>query len=454
MTNPSRIHKLNASTAREGRYVVYWMQASVRTRFNHALEYAIRRANEMDKPLVVGFGLMEDYPEANERHYAFLLAGLRDVYEGLSTRRIKLIVRRGAPDDVALTLAGEACVLVCDRGYLRHQRKWRARVGREAACEVVEVESDVVVPVGTASDKREWGARTIRGKLTSRWSTYLEAVSEEKPRKDSRFLPITGDVDVRRPAKVLEQLCVDRGVARSRRFEGGERAAIKALDNFVKTRLAGYNDARNEPGLWQVSFMSPYLHFGQISPLEVALAVRESRKAQRHDVDAYLEELLVRRELSINYVWHCPDYDTYAALPQWARKTLDDHRNDPREHVYTRAQLDAGETHDRYWNAAMCEMRMTGFMHNYMRMYWGKKIIEWTNTPEYAYRSALEMNNKYFLDGRDANSFVGVAWCFGLHDRAWTERPVFGKVRYMNAAGLERKFDMNRYVDGVGAMVN
>ena len=450
MTEPSRIHRRNdEACAPDRQYVLYWMQASVRSRSNHALEYAIERANALNKPLLAVFGLTDDYPEANARHYAFLLQGLRDAYEALSKRRIKLLVRRGAPDDVALALAGDACVLVCDRGYLRQQRSWRERVAREAPCEVVEVESDLVVPVETASDKQEWAARTIRRKLTSRWSAYLSPVETATPRKDSRPLAVTGDVDPRDPQSVLASLDVDTAVAPVSRFEGGEQAAGRALEAFLEKRLDGYDKGRNQPGDWGVSFMSPYLHFGQISPLEIALAVREAGEGIRSDVDAYLEELLVRRELSANYVWFCDDYDRYAALPAWARTTLEEHRDDPREHVYTRAELEAGETHDRYWNAAMCEMRETGFMHNYMRMYWGKKIIEWTNTPEYAFRTALALNNRYFLDGRDANSFVGVAWCFGLHDRAWTERAVFGKVRYMNAAGLERKFDMQRYIDGV-----
>ncbi len=452
MIHPSRVGKLNDAPPRAGRHVLYWMQASVRTRFNHALEYAIARANDADKPLVVCFGLTEDYPEANERHYAFLLAGLRDVHEALSKRRIKLVVRRGAPDRTALALARDACLVVCDRGYLRHQRAWRARLAREARCEVVEVESDLVVPVETASDKREWAARTIRRKLTSRWGVYLEPLAEAHPRKDSRRLAVTGDVDVRAPEKVLRELKIDRSVGASTRIEGGERAAGRALRRFLDERLGGYDEGRNEPGAWGVSFMSPFLHFGHISPLEIALAVRGSARAPTRHVDAYLEELLVRRELSANYVWHCPNYDRYAALPEWARKTLDEHRDDSRQHVYTRAELEAGETHDRYWNAAMREMRETGFMHNYMRMYWGKKLIEWTNTPEYAFRTALALNNKHFIDGRDPNSFVGVGWCFGLHDRAWTERAVFGKVRYMNAAGLERKFDMDRYVEGVDAL--
>ena len=198
--------------------------------------------------------------------------------------------------------------------------------------------------------------------------------------------------------------------------------------------------------------MSPYLHFGQISPLDLALAVKESN-APAADRDAYLEELIVRRELAKNFVWHSRgDYDSYKTLPDWAQQTLAEHRDDDRPHRYTRPQLEAGQTHDEYWNAAMREMRETGFMANYLRMYWGKKILEWCNTPEYAYQTTLYLNDKYFIDGRDPNSYSNVGWVYGLHDRPWTERPVFGKIRYMNKNGLDRKFDMARYVKFVAGL--
>jgi len=199
--------------------------------------------------------------------------------------------------------------------------------------------------------------------------------------------------------------------------------------------------------------MSPYLHFGQIGPLQIALAVRAARGLPKAAKDAFLEELLVRRELAINFVRYTPGYDRFACLPRWARATLKAHKSDRRERVYSLADLDAGRTHDPYWNAAMAEMRATGKMHNYMRMYWGKKLLEWTRSPRTAFRWMLELNNRYFLDGRDPASYANVAWCLGLHDRPWPERPIFGTVRYMNAAGLERKFDMQRYLDKVARLV-
>lgn len=198
--------------------------------------------------------------------------------------------------------------------------------------------------------------------------------------------------------------------------------------------------------------MSKYLHFGQISPVYIALEIQDAN-ASRKNTDSYLEELIVRRELPINFVYYTPDYDSFSCLPGWARDTLKEHEDDQHEYVYARQQLEDAETHDEYWNAAMREMRYTGYMHNYMRMYWGKKILEWSNTPEYAFRTALYLNNKYFLDGRDSNSFANVAWIFGVHDRGWTERQVYGKVRYMSAGGLERKAKPQKYVEKVNGLV-
>jgi deoxyribodipyrimidine photo-lyase len=192
-----------------------------------------------------------------------------------------------------------------------------------------------------------------------------------------------------------------------------------------------------------------YLQFGQISPLYLALQIQNAMHKLEKDGEAFLEELIVRRELAINFVNYINDYDSFSCLPAWAKTTLRDHQNDEREHEYTREQLENAETHDDYWNAAMKEMKETGYMHNYMRMYWGKKILEWCHTPEYAFRTALYINNKYFIDGRSPNAFANIGWVFGLHDRPWKERPIFGKIRYMAASGLERKCDINAYLEKV-----
>ena len=448
MIAETRLRRLNDQPlSADGKYVLYWMQASQRTRYNHALEYAIEQANTANLPLLVGFGLMDDYPEANARHYAFMLDGLRDVEVALKQRGIRFIVRHGNPGTVAVSLAKEASLVVCDRGYLRHQKAWRDHVADHASCRVTEVESDVIVPVEEASIKQEFGARTIRPRLHRQWPEYLVELPEGKLKHPSLRLKIMGDIDVSSPEKALAGMKLDRSVAVSNHFTGGQTAAQAKLSDFINHKLKGYDEERNEPAKGHTSTLAAYLHFGQISPLEIVLAVQATPHIPAADRDAFVEELAIRRELAMNFVHYSPNYDRYDCLPAWAKKTLSEHRLDKRSTVYDVKQLEAAATYDPYWNAAQREMNVTGFMHNYMRMYWGKKVLEWGRSPEESFEMLSHLNNKLFLCGRDPNSFASVAWIFGLHDRAWgPERSVFGKIRYMNAAGLKRKFDIEAYV--------
>ena len=449
----TRVTVLNDRAVRNGRYVLYWMQQSQRAEYNHALNVAIREANRAGLPLVVAFGLTDAYPEANRRHFQFMLEGLQDVETALRKRGISFVVRLGNPPDVALNLGHAAALIVCDVGYTRHQRAWRQKVARQADCRVLQVESDAIVPVAVVSDKAEYAARTIRPRINRHLERYLVLPRSPRLKHPATTLRVSG-ISLKNPTRLLGRLAIDRQVpAVGQFFRGGTTQAKKHLRRFIKTRLACYNDHRNQPQTDDISHMSPYLHFGQISPVYLALKVRDAQAGQGIDRAAYLEELIVRRELAINFVWYTPDYDRYTSLPDWARKTLAEHAGDTRLHVYDRETLEDARTHDPYWNAAMREMRYTGFMHNYMRMYWGKKILEWSATPEEAFATALGLNNKYFLDGRDPNSYAGVAWVFGKHDRAWFERPVFGKVRYMAASGLERKCDIKAYVRKVDKRV-
>jgi len=261
-------------------------------------------------------------------------------------------------------------------------------------------------------------------------------------------------LDWRKPYAVVAKLKLDRSVAAvTEHFCGGTVEAEKIFRQFCASLLPAYKATRNQPQTDNVSQMSKYLHFGQISPIWLAMEVRKHAKDGAENIESFIDELLVRRELSMNWVEFTENYHRYDCLPEWSRKTLAEHARDPRPYLYLRAQLENAETHDPYWNAAMNEMRFTGYMHNHMRMYWGKKVLEWTASPEEGHATALAINNKFFLDGRDANSFANIAWVFGQHDRPWFERAVFGKVRYMNAAGLERKCDIKGYVAKVNALV-
>jgi deoxyribodipyrimidine photo-lyase len=451
--DPGRIVSLNDRPVADGRYVLYWMQQSQRVVMNHALALAISEANERRLPLLVVFGLTAAYPEANRRHYAFMLEGLRETRKTLADRRIRLVVRLGNPPDVALSAADNASLVVCDRGYMPHQRDWRRKVAEQCTCRVLQVESDLVVPVAETSPKAEYAARTIRPKIHRHLKRCLAGFRMPSIKIPSLDIPDDGialdDIDA-----VLDELGVDGSVTPvTRFFRGGTAAAMARLGRFIDHQLPTYHTDRNPPEKNVGSHLSPYLHFGQISPITLALKV-QSADAPREAVDGFIEELVVRRELAFNFVTYTPRFDTYGVLPPWARKTLSEHEPDPRATPYTRHQLEAAQTHDPYWNAAMDEMRITGYMHNYMRMYWGKKILEWTPSPEAAFKTLLAINNRYFLDGRDPNSYAGVGWIFGLHDRAWTERAIYGKVRTMMASGLERKFDIGKYVLRIQSLKN
>jgi deoxyribodipyrimidine photo-lyase len=447
--HPARIQRLNDVPVRKGDYVLYWMQQSQRAAWNHALEYAVDQANQLNLPLVTGFGLTDAYPEANLRHYTFMLEGLSETAAALADRGIQLVVQKGNPPDVALDLGKQAALIVCDMGYLGHQRQWRRKVAGNAGCPVVQVETDVVVPVAAASDKAEYAARTIRPKLHRVLADFLMPLTARVVKKSSLHLSFPG-LDPADPETLLESLSLDNTVPPvTRFFPGGTSHAKKRFQAFLANGLENYDQHGNQPQTDDISHMGPYLHFGQISPLYLAMALMNVPAYLAEARDAFLEQLIIRRELAVNFVYYTPGYDTFDVIPGWAKKTLVDHETDPREHIYTLNQLAQAETHDPYWNAAMMEMTCTGFMHNYMRMYWGKKILEWSPSPKQAYETTLALNNRYFLDGRDPNSYTGMAWLYGIHDRAWAERSIFGKVRYMAASGLERKCDIAAYVDKI-----
>jgi deoxyribodipyrimidine photo-lyase len=359
MVQPERIRRLNDEWPRDGDYVLYWMQASQRAEWNHALEHAIAEANQRKLPLVVLFGLTDAYPEANLRHYAFLLEGLRETQAVLRERGIQLVVRRRSPDEAAVEMAADAALLVADCGYTRIQKQWRQHVTRHAPCPVVQVESDVVVPVQTASDKEEYAAATIRPKLHRQLGTFLVPLAETPVKRDSLALKLDG-LDISDLDAALAKLDIDHSVSRQAHYLGGTAHAKERLDSFIAEKLDAYADNRGDPGLGIESHLSPYLHFGQISPLYVALRIRDAHGKRPEAKDAFLEELIVRRELSVNFVHYSPDYDRFRCLPAWAQATLEKHKQDKREHTYSRKQLEACRTHDPYWNAAMREMVVTG----------------------------------------------------------------------------------------------
>jgi len=441
MIEETRIRPLNKKLPVKGEYILYWMQASQRAEYNHALEFAIEQANQRELPLIAYFGLTDAFPEANERHYYFMLEGLKDVQQTLNSRGIGFVIEKISPEIGVVKFARKATIAVCDRGYLKIQKYWRQFVAENIECPLLQVESDVVVPVETASNKEEYSAATLRRKLMRILHHYLVSSLEETTKIDSSRLEF-GSHDISDIARTVSALNIDHSIKPVTGFHGGTTEAKKRLEEFISKKLHRYDDLRNDPNEDGLSHMSPYLHFGQVSPLYAVLQVN---RYSGSGIEAFLEELIVRRELSMNFIHFNQKYDSFAGLPDWARLTLKEHEGDPREYIYSWEELEQAQTHDSYWNAAQREMVITGKIHGYMRMYWGKKILEWTTNPEEAFSIALYLNNKYELDGRDPNGFAGVAWCCGKHDRPWGRRAIFGNVRYMSAEGLKRKFDAAKY---------
>ncbi|XES76024.1 MAG: deoxyribodipyrimidine photo-lyase [Candidatus Bathyarchaeia archaeon] len=443
-----RLNRLNTVDMKKGRgFVLYWMQTSVRTQCNMAFDHAVWWANQLDKPLVAFFGLTPDFPEANLRHYTFLLEGLHEVKAALAEFGVQLVVQRGSPERGVVSIAKNACIVVVDKGYLKPLRQWYRYAADRLSCPLVQVEDNVVVPVEAASSKEEYSAATLRPKIQKNRSRFLSVPTTRQPKHGSLDLPFD-TLDLRRIDTIISDLGVDTSVDKAVGFRGGTQQAQSCIAEFLEHKLPDYPQQRNDPTVDFASNLSPYLHFGQISPVDVAAQVLAA-DAPAEAKQAYIEELVVRRELAINYAWFNPDYDGFDGLSNWAKQTLHKHEADKREYLYDVAELENAQTHDPYWNAAQTQMRVTGKMHGYMRMYWGKKILEWTKTPREAFKAAIYLNNKYELDGRDPNGYTGVAWCLGKHDRPWRERPIYGTARYMNANGLKRKFDADKYVQQI-----
>lgn len=478
---PGRVSARDGIVSQKGA-VVYWMQQSQRPVMNHALDFACELARTYQLPLVVLFVLMADVPDANSRHYRFMCQGLFDCARYLGTRKIRMLIGTGTPSDVLMLLQGQLSILVMDKGYLNWQRALRNDVRAVlSSVPVYEIEADVHVPVELVSYKEEYSAATLRPKLlkllpydlvNSGFEDHFSGVSSEGVIIPEGLTDISKISDETGLWKLIKSnVNPDDGVSEVSSFTGGYIQAKKKLAEFLDHRIEGYAVFRNHPGLDRSSDLSPYLHFGQISAQEVTLSAlawfnltpdslpaliknKNSLSGQSLDLASFLEELIIRRELSCNFCHYNQAYDDFECLPLWARQTLYDHIDDHRPVQYSLDRLENAQTDDQYWNLAQRELLMSGKMHNYMRMYWGKKLIEWIKDPEMAYRYILWLNNRYELDGRDPNAFAGVAWCFGKHDRPWQIRSIFGSVRYMNRAGLDRKFDMKLYYNKIEELID
>lgn len=427
-----------------GGCVVYWMQRAHRGSDNPALDVAVNAANLLGKPVVVYLAPVPFYPNANWRHYHFLAQGIPDIAAAAEKRNLGFVLRR-YPDHSLPKFCEEVkpALVIGDENPLREPESWRQRAAKRLKVPLWTVDADVVVP-SRLIEKELYAAFHMRRRMDRLLPDFLVAsrnpkarVAWKKPRELHSLLP---DFDI------LAGWELDRSAGPVSGFTGGASEAARLLKLFVGGKLANYGDTRNHPELEGTSRLSPYLHFGHIGPLTVALAVKHADLPQETK-QAYLDQLLVWRELAINFVTYNQHYDSFECGPAWAHRTLAEHAGDPRPYLYQRRELEAAETHDPLWNAAQMQMVHEGWMHNYMRMYWAKKILEWSRTPAEAYRTAVYLNDKFLLDGRDPNGYAGIAWSLvGKFDRPWFERPIFGLIRYMSGQSTGRKFDSGRYI--------
>ena len=428
----------------EGSCVVYWMQRAQRATDNAALDLTVEAANALGKPAVVFFAPVPFPCPANLRHYAFLMQGIPDIAESLERRGVGFVLRR-FPDHSLLKFCEEVspAMVVGDENPLRVPAAWREKVARRLRVPFWTVDADVIVPSKLLL-KEQYAARTIRPRLQAQLDRFL--VPSRNPRARARW---------RKPARLLSLeswfditrgWSIDRSVTPVRGVKGGSRQGLRLLKQFVRTKLAGYPDLRNHPEDAGTSHLSAYLHFGHLAPHTVALAVRKADAPEAAKA-AFLDQLITWRELAINFVHFNPHYDSFESAEPWGHRTLAEHARDARPVLYSGKQLENAETHDPLWNAAQLQMVRGGWMHNYLRMYWAKKILEWSRSPAEAYDIAVQLNDKYEIDGRDPNGYAGVAWAIvGKFDRPWPERPIFGKIRYMSLASTVRKFDSQAYI--------
>ena len=435
------IHK---STKPQGGPIVYRMSRDQRVQDNWALLFAQQQADQRDSTLWVVFTLMPHYPNANRRHFDFLIKGLQQVEIALTEKNIPFIL---LVDDQPMKAFEQfikdrgVTIVVSDFDPLRHKQQWIESINQMDGIEHYEVDAHNIVPCHLVSQKVEFGAYTLRPKINRLLPEFLTEFpklhAQEKKHAKIKWI---NDWD-----KIKMLISSLENVSPITWLQPGEEAAQIMLREFIETKMSFYNAQHNHPEIDGQSNLSPYLHFGHVSAQRIALEVLN--KSASEDREAFLEELIVRRELADNFCFYNAFYDQVEGFPAWVKKEIALHRSDVRIYMYTLDELEAAMTHDDLWNAAQHELVTRGKMHGYMRMYWAKKILEWTPFVEEALQWAIYLNDKYSLDGRDPNGYVGIGWSIGgVHDRAWIPRPIFGKVRYMSYSGCKSKFDVNRYI--------
>ena len=441
--NPRRIRKLNNLNYKSGD-IVYWMSRDQRLSDNWALLATQAFVKKYNVNLVVIFCLVPDFLNATIRQYGFMLDGLQQVASGLKKKNIPFYLLTGNPGTEIPKFVNNYGGLVTDFDPIKIKNSWKEEVNNKINIPFYEVDTHNIVPCWVSSPKQEYGAYTIRPKIRKLLPEFLDEFPKvAKQNAPTPYLSRDGNIKWN---ELREKLNIDFSVKEVDWIQPGEENAKKMLQKFINQKLYRYDEQRNDPNANAISNLSPYLHFGQISAQRIALEVHKS-DCTDDAKEAFLEELIIRKELSDNFCFYNNNYDSIKGFPDWAKKTLNEHADDPREYLYSLEDFEEAKTHDDLWNAAQMQMVNSGKMHGYMRMYWCKKIYEWTRSAEEAMEFSIYLNHKYQLDGRDPNGYTGIAWSIGgVYDRAWFERDIFGKIRYMNYNGAKSKFDVKKYI--------
>lgn len=439
-----RVKNLNKMDLKSEGPVIYWMSRDQRVFDNWALLYAQEIANENNLPFAVVFSLNPKFLEATIRQYDFMIEGLKEVEDQLNELNISFFLLEGNPEDEITKFVSKHNVsgVITDFSPLKIGRKWREKIAKEIDVPLVEVDTHNIVPCLYVSDKQEFAAYTIRPKIKKLLPEFLTDIPHPKHQKHTLKKE---KIDWK---NLYNSLQVNFEVKPVEWIKPGYKNGMKTFQNFLKNKISDYNDERNNPNLDQTSNLSPYLHFGQISSQRIAYETNETIKNDKKD--SFLEELIVRKELADNFCYFNQNYDNSDSFPNWAQESHKIHIKDKREYIYSKHVLEVAKTHDPLWNAAQMEMVKIGKMHGYLRMYWAKKILEWTENPTDAVKIAIYLNDKYELDGRDPNGYTGIAWSIGgVHDRPWFTNKIFGKIRYMSFNGCKNKFDVNKYIEKI-----
>ena len=434
-----RARALNRGTRGSGP-VVYWMERDQRLTDNWALLFARQEALIRDKPLHVIYCHTDDELDTTSGRKDFCLAGLSALRRQADSLRIGFEIFAGAADAILPPLleVNDCHLLVTDYSPLRGKQQKCANIGKAISIPFFEVDAHNIIPCWTLSDKKEYAAYTLRPKVRRLLPEYLT----DFPHLNSHPLA-PASLDGRGQTALASggKIRAETGC-----FISGTAQAHARMQTFIQEGLQRYQEERNDPTSRAQSDLSPYLHSGQLSPQRLALET-DGAYCDPESKKAFLEELIVRRELADNFCTYEPRYDDVRGFPAWAQKTLDEHRRDKRRHLYSLEELEEAKTHEALWNCCQRDLMASHKLHGFLRMYWAKKILEWTASPETALHYANFLNDKYSLDGCDPNGYTGTAWSIGgVHDRAWQEREVFGKIRYMNERGCRRKFKVDDYI--------